>query len=294
MEQNIQGQISSLIPSMNINNNPNQSTMMSNLNHLDTKNSLSLPQALMQMPHKPSSGNMFSSSTTSPFGGSRSMSFNSSSALHLNANPSTIFQGNGHHNLAGSASMSATALLQKAAQMGAAVSSNNVSSPMMQKSFVTSMAPPTFGSIHTQNNQSHVIGGDDGYANQFFNSNGGVENSVLNEMGMYGAVLDQNNALFKAMEHASSNNESVFQGANSSSSLSSPTGGANPSSLSRFSGDMMTVDFLGIGGSRQRNLHDQHNHQEMEFTRGISHPRMQGSNHFEQQAGALEKPLWDV
>ncbi|KAJ6354120.1 hypothetical protein OIU76_003040 [Salix suchowensis] len=244
---------------MNINNNPNQSTMMSNLNHLDTKNSLSLPQALMQMSHKPSSGNMFSSSTTSPFGGSRSMSFNSSSALHLNANPSTIFQGNGHHNLAGSASMSATALLQKAAQMGAAVSSNNVSSPMMQKSFVTSMAPPTFGSIHTQNNQSHVIGGDDGYANQFFNSNGGVENSVLNEMGMYGAVLDQNNALFKAMEHASSNNESVFQ-----------------------------------GGSRQRNLHDQHNHQEMEFTRGISHPRMQGSNHFEQQAGALEKPLWDV
>ncbi|KAB5556229.1 hypothetical protein DKX38_007138 [Salix brachista] len=294
MEQNIQGQISSLIPSMNINNNPNQSTLMSNLNHLDTKNSLSLPQALMQMPPKPSSGNMFSSSTTSPFGGSRSMPFNSSSALHLNANPSTIFQGNGHHNLAGSASMSATALLQKAAQMGATISSNNVSSPMMQKSFVTSMAPPTFGSIHTQNDQSHVIGGDDGYANQFFNSNGGVENSVLNEMGMFGAVLDQNNALFKAMEHASSNNESVFQGANSSSSLSSPTGGANPSSLSRFSGDMMTVDFLGIGGSRQRNLHDQHNHQEMEFTRGISHPRMQGSNHFEQQAGAIEKPLWDV
>jgi hydrogenase/urease accessory protein HupE len=55
----------------------------------------------------------------------------------------------------------------------------------------------------------------------------------------------------------------------------------------------MTVDFLGLGGSRQRNLHQQHNHQEMEFTRGISHPRMQGLNHFE-QATALKKPMWDV
>lgn len=292
MEPNLQGQVSNLIPSMApINNNPNQSTMMSSFNHLEAKNPLSLPQELMSTPPKPSSGSMFSNGTTGLFGGSRSMS----PSLQLNANSSTIFEGNGLHNLSGSASMSATALLQKAAQMGATASSNNVSSPMMQKSFVTSMAPPTFGTMQTQNDQSHVIGGDDGYANQFFSASGGVENSVLNDMGIFSAVLDQNNSLFKTMEHASSNNESVFQGANSNPGLSSPTSGANPSGLSRFStGDVMTVDFLGLGGSRQRNLHEQHNHQEMEFTRGISHPRMQGLNHFEQAAAALKKPMWDV
>ncbi|KAB5529286.1 hypothetical protein DKX38_019367 [Salix brachista] len=294
MEPNFQGQVSNLIPSMAINNNPNQPTMISSFNHLDAKNPLSLPQELRPTPPKTSSGSsMFSNGTSNLFGGSRNMS----PSLQLNANSSAIFEGNGLHNLSGSASMSATALLQKAAQMGATASSNNVSSPMMQKSFVTSMAPPTFGIMQAHNDQSHVIGGDDGYANQFFSANGGVENSVLNDMGIFSAVLDQNNSLFKTMEHASSNNENVFQGANSNPGLNSPTSGANPSGLSRFSGDVMTVDFLGLGGSRQRNLHEQHNHQEMEFTRGISHPRLQGLNHFEQAAAAaaaLKKPMWDV
>ncbi|KAJ6434457.1 hypothetical protein OIU84_018049 [Salix udensis] len=226
MEPNLQGQVSNLIPSMAINNNPNQPTMISSFNHLDAKNPLPLSQELRPTPPKTSSGSsMFSNGTSNLFGGSRNMS----PSLQLNANSSAIFEGNGLHNLSGSASMSATALLQKAAQMGATASSNNVSSPMMQKSFVTSMAPPTFGIMQAHNDQSHVIGGDDGYANQFFSANGGVENSVLNDMGIFSAVLDQNNSLFKTMEHASSNNENVFQGANSNPGLNSPTSGANPS-----------------------------------------------------------------
>lgn len=289
MEPNLQGQVSNLVSSMPINNNPNQSPIVSDFNHLDTKIPLSLPHELMPMPPKPS-GSMFSTSTTGLFGGPRSMSTSTSSSLQLNANSSTIFEGNGHH-LAGSASMSATALLQKAAQMGA-TATTNVNSPMMQKGFVTNMAPSTFGAMQTQNSQSQVTDGDHGgYVNQFFNANGGVENSVMNDMSMFTGVLDQNSALFKNMEHDSSNNKNGFRGANSNPGLSTHTSGANPSGLSRFSGDVMTVDFLGIGGSRPRNLHGQQN-QEMEFS-GISRPRMQGFNHFEQQA-ALEKPMWDV
>lgn len=124
----------------------------------DQKNPLkSLPQELIPMPFKPSnlnntmmmSGGMFPSSSGTLFGGPRGsmvMSMSpSSSGLQLSSNASSnafnYIQDakTGCQVSATSAHMSATALLQKAAQMGA-TASNSINSPMMQKSFTSSMA----------------------------------------------------------------------------------------------------------------------------------------------------------
>ncbi|XP_021898936.1 protein indeterminate-domain 2-like isoform X2 [Carica papaya] len=272
--------------------NPTQSAKMaSGFSHQETKNNNALTMA------------MFSSSSTSLFGNARSLiptSSSSSNCLQLNGiNSSSIFEGincnnngglRGDLQLSGSASMSATALLQKAAQMGATSSGNTtvmnsntgscMDSPlMMQKSFVmtTMAAPPSFGC--TQNNhQSQTLMA----MNQTFNSNS-------NNMGMFNGVFDDQN----------DNKSSV---------------------LSRFSsGDGMTLDFLGIGGSRNSGrinnssdnnnnniLHDHQEHQELiiEFgSGGINgghhhhhhETRIQSLNPFQQHAAAsMEKPMWEV
>ncbi|XWS64530.1 hypothetical protein CRYUN_Cryun05aG0011900 [Craigia yunnanensis] len=283
---NLQGQVpDQLIPAIPINNNPNTSSM--NVTDPFSHETKSPLQPLSM------AGSMFSNSPGNLFGGAKSVSNSSSSCLQLNANSSTLFERNGHL-FSGSASMSATALLQKAAQMGATASTGSLNSPLLGKSFTTSMAPLSFVSMQTQNNQSQLLGADAGFNNQFmqksqqeiqselFNANG----EAVNNMGtMFSGFFYQNNASLKSVENDQ-------RGANSNSGLSTP----RTTGLSGFNGDMMTVDFLGIGGSRPRNLLEkQHHHQQQDLDHfgGIGQARLQGLSHFQQHA-ALEKPMWKV
>uniref|UniRef100_A0A2P2M5I0 Zinc finger protein NUTCRACKER-like n=1 Tax=Rhizophora mucronata TaxID=61149 RepID=A0A2P2M5I0_RHIMU len=278
MEPNIQSQVSNLVSSMPTSQNSNPSAIISNLCHLDTKIPLPLPQV----------GSIFSGSKASLFKGARSMP-NSSSPFQLNTCSST-FEGkrSAEDHLTGSASMSATALLQKAALMSATASSANVNSPMR-------MAPSAFcTTLQPQNHQIQVAGSESEFFSQMFNAQGGVdENSVLRDTGMFaGGFLDQSCGLLKNMEQDSGNTLNIFYDTSSvNPGLSTRDNAANTGALSRFSGDALTVDFLGIGGSRPRNLLEEQNH-EMGY-RGIAHLGMQGLNHFEQRA-TVAKSLWDV
>lgn len=237
--------------------------------------------------------------------------------------------------------MSATALLQKAAQMGATASGSINSPSMMQKNnIVTGMAGPdqlpsmrasSFGGIQQQNNpydhiqpqteQSQLVGLDGGgftnqflqknpqeMSSQFFNSTGGAESSGMNDMGMFSGLFmggDQHHGFMKNIQHENSSNSSMLQGRTANSGLKMAASEGNPTGPSRFGGssggDTMTLDFLGIGGSRSANLHQQLHQQQqqqgLEFE-AISQQRLQGLLPFQQQLSrghpAMEKPMWDV
>ncbi|GMY21666.1 protein indeterminate-domain 2-like [Fagus crenata] len=293
MGPNLQGQVSQLMSSIpiNNNNNSNPSSGTSGFNQSDSKVPLSLPQELMSFPTNKSlnmAGNLFSSP--------RSISSSSSPSLQLNTNSSgTIFEGNGHQ-LAGSAAhMPATALLQKAAQMGATVSTSGMNCQVMQNSnFVTSMAPPSFSAMQPHQN-------DQSFINQFIQKgqqqgnsygNNGMphdHNLGMTNMGILNGLLEQNSALLKNIKYESSNSNSVLlHGGDSKAGLSSSIKEANGSE------DMMTLDFLGIGGgARHGNFYElqQQKQQEMGFE-GIGQ-RIQGLSHFQQQA-SMGKPMWEV
>ncbi|KAK7337771.1 hypothetical protein VNO77_18358 [Canavalia gladiata] len=214
------------------------------------KHPLSLPHELITtMPTKPFNNNM------AAFTRSLSSNNNSSPSLQLSSN---MLEENGLHLAAGSSPhMSATALLQKAAQMGATMNNNN-SSSMMEKGFVTSMAPPSFGNEaqqqsygimnHNQLYMHNNIGQQDHMSHNYdFNGNGVMDGSGgvgMSGLEMFNAILDQSKALSKIIEQ---NNRGVFHGgcAMNGRSISS---NIDVNGTNQGTEDVMTLDLLGIGG----------------------------------------------
>ncbi|KAK6911565.1 Zinc finger C2H2-type [Dillenia turbinata] len=271
---NFQDQVSNLIPSMPLNNT---SIHIPELSRVDSKIPSKSPQHdLMPMPPKNlnmGGGNMFSSSTGSLFGSPRSMS-SSTSCLQLSANfPSNLDGLDDAKNLSeqqgGTANMSATALLQKAAQMGATASSVGMNSSVIQKSFLTSMAPSSFGDqiMQAQNGQSQIMGHGDGgsfNASQFMQKGASLETMVPSQLfghangtgpnsggltsnhqhiGMFSDIFDQNNGFSKNLEyHDNNNGHGMLLGRN----LASGFGASSRFATANGGSDMTTVDFLGV------------------------------------------------
>ncbi|RDX97552.1 Protein indeterminate-domain 2 [Mucuna pruriens] len=196
---------------------------------------LSLPHDLvMTMPAKPFNSNMaaFTRSLSSP-------------SQLSSTSPNIMFEENALH----SPHMSATALLQKAAQMSATVNSN--SSVITEKSFVTSMAPPSYG---VMNHDVH----DDGQQDLSHYNFNGIDGGGMGMSGldMFNVILDQSKALSKIIEQ---NNRSNSNGVN----LHAMNGRSSGSI--KGSEDVMTLDFLGIGvgGGGDGNFYDGDEQSEM-------------------------------
>ncbi|MCL7033855.1 hypothetical protein MKW94_002425 [Papaver nudicaule] len=373
MEVKQHGQVSDLMSSMPIKNTSSE------FNESDAKNPLRSHSHsdLMVTPLKPlnMAGGMFSSSSGNLFNGPRSNSSANSSCLQLSANNGlSSFDGLDDGNIGrGTAHMSATALLQKAAQMGATASSN-INSPMMQKSFVSSMAgldnsQHQFNNsirsssaspfVENSNNTSSLdymqssqidhpvhdgmLNSGGGFINQFLhkglsqqemstpkfidpvkgsgNSNNNCSSpSGMNNMAMFTGLFmggDQQRGFLRNAEHQQQQHD---QNSGTTSMSSTPvrssvnsglvnipgTGGKSPIGLSRFGDsneDMMTVDFLGVGGLQLRTsthphlTEQQQQQQRMDQLAAISQQRLHNS--FKLQAAemtshAMEKPMWDA
>ncbi|XP_073158574.1 zinc finger protein GAI-ASSOCIATED FACTOR 1-like [Henckelia pumila] len=306
MSPNLQAQMPELLSTMPINANTNTS--------MEFNNPLkSLQQELVPIPFKPmnigAAGAMFSSSSGNLFGSPRSMP-STSSGLQLSSNstPSGYNYHQDNKNLgqiSGSGPhMSATALLQKAAQMGA-TASNSINSPMMQKSFVSSMAGPDqisgasrpITNIHYDNfqpqneQQSSALIMNGGFTTSQLFDNGG---SAMNDMVMYGGMLigsDQNSVaaagflknLAEIQEESDQNSACIQQGRHNNNNVMMAR---NLTRLGHGGNDMTTVDFLGVGGA-------------MDHVEAMNQQRIQAMHnpfhqHISHGDSDVEKPLYNT
>ncbi|EXB40818.1 Zinc finger protein MAGPIE [Morus notabilis] len=265
-------------------------------------------QDLMPLPFKSminmaaAGSGMFSSTSPVLFGSPKSIS-SASSNLQLCSSNSPGFTNylqdskNGCTGQSpGSAHMSATALLQKAAQMGATASSSTMNSPMTQKSFVSSMAGPdhhlSAGNVydHQRHHQTNLVGiNGHGFSNtrsstnttttqqemsQMFdpNTSGGSMANHDHNLGinMYGQILMGSGGGLELQEENGTNNNNnssvVLQGKGGLER--SPSTGA--SRFGRGGGDRIVVDFMGIGESRgASSLHEQQRLDQLEAMRSV-------------------------
>ena len=251
---NLDTQMPELMSSMPINTTTNTSIGTSEFNNFDPKNPLkSLPQELVPIPFKSMNmGGLLSTSSGTLFGGPKT---SSSSSLHLSSNSSSglnYLQDNKNGcQISGSAHMSATALLQKAAQMGATASNNTINSPMMQNSLVSasmavnhdqisSIRPPysssaiqqhyinaSYDNFQPQTGQSNMVGINGGAfinqkplqkvpqeISQLFDSTTTSTSggSTINDMAMFSQMIMNQGFMMKNIEQANSTSSSLIRG----------------------------------------------------------------------------------
>ncbi|WOL10351.1 hypothetical protein Cni_G19106 [Canna indica] len=176
-----------------------------------------------------------------------------------------------------SAQMSATALLQKAAQIGATASGNSIAGSLMQKGLASMMAGP-----------DRVSGMRAGYGPM--KAHGQSPPSPYQLLSQAEHVQLVENQFY----NASAMND--MSGFTASGMMVSDAGDGGLKQMTRCgSGDVMTVDFLGVGGERR--LHMQQQQQGVEFG-GVQSKRMESLHALQQQMAhgrtEMEKPMWDV
>lgn len=257
--------------------------------HLDVTIPMkTFPDELMQMPVKAMDIAGLSMFSSSPFGSPRSLP-SPTSRLQLSENSSAGFNGYNDTNSKGqqevrAASFSATALLQKAAQIGANVS-GKTSPAMGRKGLTPNVQPFSHNGMlkHLSDIQTHGI--IDSYMNiveqrrmqetsasDRFHDTGSNrdENSRMHSLGNYESLFDQNLEFLNNIESPYNTNDDTIMIGRNQSGIYAPNGHTSASlrksegSCGSNDSNFMTLDLLGTGGFGH-SVFDGMQQQEMDF-----------------------------
>ncbi|KAI9080335.1 hypothetical protein K1719_037729 [Acacia pycnantha] len=176
------------------NNRVNSAVSLNTYSNISSELNTMVPREILPMPFKSTGtsmwGGMFSTTSGALLSGPKGL------PPSLPQPSSPVFNSvQDGQRVSESAHASATALLQKAAQMGATVSNNSNNSHMVQKGYVTSMAGPDY---HPEPNMAGISSGGGEFSNllfqkgpqemsQLFDSYNG--SSALNDMEMLSQMV---------------------------------------------------------------------------------------------------------